>query len=358
MLLDAAQHTGMKKTLALLCGGLSAEDYLSRRSCGLVYSELDHSKFDILVLDWQKDGSVVESKINNPDQLHASHRSILECFTRFRGDVVVNLIHGEKENCGELQGLLDLAGIPYTGNNLCSSVVGMVKCLSKQVFKELGIKTPRDFLFHPAGKNEWLRLLDRFRQESLQFPIILKPVKGGSSLGVHLAHNEAELFDFLETDFNGNAYIFEEFIQGDDYCVGVFATTSSSAPIIFPTARIAHEGEFFDARIKYEDTYRVEFPADIPVELSRAMQDAAVRTHEYIGFNGFSRCDFIVGGNDFYALEVNTHPGMSPFSIVPNMVRQAQLSLGMLFEQMIKEALDGSGEKKAEQWAEEATMVI
>ena len=331
----------MKTTLALLCGGISPEDYLSRRSCQALYDEFDKNKFEIFVLDWQKDGTVVESKINAPGKINTTHKSILHCFISFHGDVVVNLIHGEMENCGEVQGLLELAHIPYTGNGLSSSVVGMIKTLTKRCFREIGIKTPSDFLFQPRRRKDWGRLLTDFRHFALQYPLILKPVKGGSSIGIQLVHNEKALLDFLETKYNGTPYVFEEFIQGDEYSVGIFATYSCPSPIVLPIARINYEGDFFDASIKYDDTYHVEFPTDINPNLVEALQDAALRTHKSIGFSGFSRCDFIVRGDEFFALEVNTHPGMGAHSIIPNMVKHAQLSLGSLFELKIEEALNG-----------------
>jgi D-alanine-D-alanine ligase len=328
----------MKTKLALLCGGISREDYLSRRSCQVLYQVLDTTKFDLYILDWQQDGSVLESTVNSPDLIRTTHPSILHCFANFSGDVVVNLIHGEKENCGEIQGLLELAHIPYTGNGLSASVEGMVKTLTKRCFTEIGVKTPAAFLFRPRRKEDRLKLLGELRSTALHYPLILKPVKGGSSIGIQLVHNETELQEFLAQLGDLTPYLFEEFIEGTEYSVGVFATHSSPKTIVLPIARIDHEGDYFDAQIKFNDTYRVVFPTDIPRIPAEGMRQAAIRIHETIGFSGFSRCDFIVRGDDFFALEVNTHPGMSAYSIVPNMVKQAQLSLGDFFEQMIREA--------------------
>lgn len=329
----------MKTKLALLCGGISSEDYLSRRSCQVMYQELHGAHFDIFILDWQKDGTVVESNINSPDTIKTIHPGILHCFADFSGDVVINLIHGEKENCGEIQGLLELAHIPYTGNGLSASVVGMIKILTKRCFLEIGVKTPAGFLYQPRRKEDRQRLLNEFHHTALSYPLILKPVKGGSSVGIHLVHNEDELFDFIDKKHDRTPYIFEEFIQGTEYSVGIFTTHARHSPIILPTARIDHGGIFFDAQIKYEDTYKVVFPADIPRIPAEGMRQAAFHAHQIIGLSGFSRCDFIVRGDEYFALEVNTHPGMSAYSIVPNMVKQAQLSLGPLFEEMIEEAL-------------------
>lgn len=331
----------MKKKIALLVGGISSEAYLSRRSCEVLLAELDRDKFDIFVLDWQKDGALVESEVNSPDRARVIHRSILDCFARFRGDAVVNLTHGEKENSGQLQGLFELAGIPFTGNDLESSVIGMDKILTKQCFRVLGVSCLPEMFLQPGLAGNPASLLEGVRGCGLRFPLICKPVKGGSSEGIALVRSGEELLAFLATGYGSEPYMLEEFIRGYDYSVGVFALKSGPEPILFPTARIAYTGDFFDAAIKYDDTYRVEFPADIAPELDQSMRRAALRIHESFGFNGFSRTDFIVRGEEYFALEVNTHPGMSSFSIVPNMVKQTEYTLGGLFEKMIEQALQG-----------------
>ncbi len=333
----------MKTTLALLCGGISSEDYLSRRSCRLLQDELDRDRYDIFVLDWQLDGTVLESEVNAPDNHLKTHPSLVHCFTNFHGDIVVNLTHGEKENCGQLQGLLDLAGIPYTGNDLTSSVIGMNKVLTKYCFRMLGIHCPGDFVFYPEGREDWEKtLLTNIKNAALQFPLIVKPVKGGSSEGMHLVRSEKELDTFLASHYDGTPYIFEEFIQGDDYCVGIFTTRRSPAPVILPVAHIRYAGDFFDASIKYGGAYSVDFPGELDHDLAEGMRAAALKTHEFLGFSGFSRCDFIIRENDFFALEVNTHPGMSTYSILPNMIRHSEFALGSLYDEMIEDALHRS----------------
>lgn len=331
----------MKTTLALLCGGISSEAYLSRRSFQQIYKEFDFKKFDIFVLDWQLDGTVIESVINQPSNTKTLHKNIIQCFSSFHGDVVVNLLHSELENSGQIQGLLELAQIPYTGNNIASSVIGMSKILTKRCFRELGINCPDDFLFQPKNNDDIEIQLANLHDAALRYPLIIKPTKGGSSIGIQLVNNEKELLDFFSQNNDLTTYIVEEFIQGEEYCVGLFATHNSSSPIIFPAARINYQGVFFDASIKHNDKYNVDFSSNIKASLSEEMEKAASKAHNYIGFNGFCRYDFIVKDDEIFALEVNTHPGMGQNSILPNMVKHADILLGSLFEEMIEEALNG-----------------
>ena len=120
----------------------------------------------------------------------------------------------------------------------------MNKILTKRCFRNLGINTPPEFLFQPKRQDDWKKLLVDLDNIALQYPLILKPVKGGSSAGIQLARNRDDVTDFLENTYDGTPYFFEEFVQGEEYCVGIFATRSSTSPIVLPLARINHEGEW------------------------------------------------------------------------------------------------------------------
>ncbi len=331
----------MKKILAILCGGLSEEAYLSRRSGELICSELNTGTYELFILDWQQDGTVIESQCNKPTLTARTHKSILHCFADFTGDGVINLLHAETENCGQIQGLLELADIPCTGNGLTPSVIGMDKILTKHCFRDLGIPTPGELHFQTGGKESFEAIITKLESTSLHYPLMAKPVKGGSSIGIHHIPDKDALMQCLGT-LPEVPYFLEQFISGADYGVGVFATHSHPDPVILPIARIDFQGTFFDASIKYDDTYRVTFPTDTSPKLAAAMRKAALEVHQFIGFNGFSRCDFIVRDDDFFGLEVNTHPGMSSYSIIPNMVQHAGLSLGSFFTQMIDDLLNES----------------
>ena len=326
----------MKTTLALLCGGLSTEDYLSRRSCQFLYPQFTADRYDLFILDWQRDGTVVESQVNEPGKIKTVHPDIISCFAEFIGDIVVNLTHGGVENSGQLQGLLDLARIPYTGNGVTASAIGMNKILTKFFFRELRIPCSADFLFCPDQEQDFTHALEKLQESGLNYPLILKPLKGGSSEGICLIRNKTELQKFLDTEYDDTPYVFEEFLQGEDYCVGVFSTRSEKEPFVLPVARIRYDGHFFDAQIKQAGTYTVEFPENIDKTLIDSMCKHALQAHKTIGLQGFSRTDFILRNSEFFAIEINTHPGMSEYSILPKMLQKVNLSIQTFYEKMVE----------------------
>lgn len=337
----------MKKkiTVALLTGGISSEDYLSRRSCTTLCASLAKDRYDFYVLDWKKDGRVYRSKLNRPQEGDRKYRNILSCFGDFTGDVLFNTLHGEQENCGRIQGLLELAKIPYTGNGLCPSVLGMDKEKTKICFQHLDIPTPRSLQLPPVAEVEnWQKLQIYFEEKQFRYPLILKPVKGGSSDGIRLIETETDLraaHDFLTTRERKQPSFIEEFIQGQDLSVGLFQLGPSQPACTFPVARIDYAETFFDKNVKYEKRYTVSFPSDLVQPLVDEMKEAALAIHQCLGLEGFSRTDFILSPMGIYALEVNTHPGMSRSSIMPQMVREGGFTLKFFVERMIEYAMLG-----------------
>ena len=345
------EQENKKITVALLTGGISSEDYLSRRSCTTVYRELDNSRYDLFILDWQKQGRVEQSAINNPEQLTKTHKSIVSCFADFNGDVVFNTLHGELENSGQIQGLLELAKIPITGNGLAASVLGMDKQKCKDCFASLAVPTPRGIqLPQPDVPLTVKELQGLFNKAGMQLPLILKPVSGGSSDGILLIRDESALAASLEQinqDNQQRPFLIEEFHRGRELSVGIFCfpgqINCSQRFTMLPVAEIVYDGDFFDKKVKHEEKYQLSFPADLSEDLLDRLEKTALAIHCYFGLQGFSRTDFILTDNELYTLEVNTHPGMGCSSIIPGMVEQAGLSLGNFYGQMIDYALIETG---------------
>ena len=330
-----------KVVLALLTGGISSEDYLSRRSCDTFCQVLDKERYDFYLLDWKKNGEIVESELNQPTKIARTHRDIISCFTDFRGDVVVNTLHGERENCGQIQGLLELAQIPYTGNRLSPSSIGMDKEKTKLCFQSLGINTPRA-LSLPLSLKKIEAFLELLNQAKLRYPLICKPVRGGSSDGIFLIRDASEVataYELICQKEPSQAYFIEEFVEGSELSVALFNLGSDYPVYTFPVSRIDYNGTFFNKQVKYEEGYQVRFPHYIKPRIEQEMKNAALQIHRYLGLEGFSRTDFILGSNGFFALEVNTHPGMSSSSIVPKMVNEEGHSLTFFLDQMIEHAL-------------------
>ena len=179
--------------IAILCGGISDEDYLSRRSAQVVEKSLEACGYSSQVIDWAKDGTIRRLDTCG-GRLLQQWPSLLACFTEYRPTLVFNALHGEKENAGQLQGFLELVGIPFTGNGIASSVIGMDKVLTKDVFDELSILTPKSCPLGFPGRDSVDNTIHKIRFSQIQYPIMLKLTHGGSSSRLDLIENEGDFF--------------------------------------------------------------------------------------------------------------------------------------------------------------------
>lgn len=323
-------------------GGPSAEDYLSRRSAEVVFNAIRGPRYELIALDWLRDDRVNQFRLNSFTTVGKRHKTLVDCLTRLEVDVIFNATHGEYENAGQLQGLFNILRIPFTGNGLQSSVIGMDKILSKKFFLSLGINTPRYVVFDRLKLQRKETLMgeeDPHLLEALEYPLIVKPAKGGSSVDMAVVRTEQELRDWVARLFdvrNRSVVFAEEFKKGKDFSVGVFGSTSTGDLRVLPAAQILYDAEYFDARTKFEDTYRVSFDHSLPSASTAKLEDTARLIHTGFRFEGFSRTDFIVTEDDVFVLEVNTHPGFSDYSIVTNMLKQAGVSLTEAFDKLIE----------------------
>jgi D-alanine-D-alanine ligase len=319
-------------SVALLTGGPSSEDYLSRRSAEVVHKALHEQGFQTFILDWQKDGSVLRK--NSPEGIITqSWRNIAACFSGLIVDVVFNALHGEMENAGQLQGFFEILDIPITGNGLRSSVIGHDKLLTKDIFRELEVPCPKDIWLGFLHSYSQENALKKIYQSGLDFPLILKATHGGSSESIELVKSKEDLAMTIEQwslkhELQDKGLFLEEYIHGEEYCVGVFGNWQQRDSLkILPVSKVDYKGEIFDKNTKYEDTYKVSCNEYLDKSVSDKMSSYALRIHNYLRFMGFSRMDFRLKGDIAYALEVNTHPGLSPFSIIPHMISCSEISL-------------------------------
>ncbi|MBI9097574.1 MAG: ATP-grasp domain-containing protein [Spirochaetaceae bacterium] len=327
--------------VTILSGGLSSEDYLSRRSCRVVYDSLIDSPFNLEILDWHKNGTV--EKLSEPGGVVLFRwPSLQKCFEQYNGDVVFNCLHGENESAGQIQGFFTILGIPYTGNGLASSVIGMDKMISKDIFRRLEILTPMDFLLGHVYSIIPQDALDDIKMNGLHYPFLIKATHGGSSEGIALIKKAEDFSRVLEewslNDSLKECSIFaEEFIDGEEYCIGIFGHGNQGSLITLPIAKIIFPGKIFGKDTKFNNEYSIETGLKLPEPIVTDMEKAAKDVHRDLHFCGFSRMDFIVDGNSrVYALEVNTHPGMSRHSIITGMIKHSKdFSLKEAFIQMI-----------------------
>ena len=249
-------------------------------------------------------------------------------------DVVFNALHGTPGEDGTVQGMMDLMGLKYTHSGLETSVIAIDKELTKMVLVPHGIRMP-------AGKMVESESL--FGEDPMARPYVLKPVNEGSSVGVAIVTADGNYGSPIGRDVEGPWHHFDEllaepFIKGRELTVAVMGNEALAVTELKPVAG------FYDYDAKYTDGLTVHVcPAEVPDEIAEAMMDMAAKAHRLLGCKGASRSDFRwddeQGVAGIYLLEVNTQPGMTPLSLVPEQAKLKGISYGELVERLIAEAL-------------------
>src|SRR5687768_6367329 len=260
-------------------------------------------------------------------------RNVAQVLAGIRPDVVFNALHGTPGEDGTVQGMLDLMGIPYTHSGVETSVIAIDKELTKLVLVPHGVRMPKG------------RIVDSeslFREDPMPRPYVVKPVNEGSSVGVAIVTPEGNYGSPIGRDVEGPWHHFERllaepFIKGRELTVAVLGDEALGVTELEPTAG------FYDYDAKYTDGLTVHIcPAEIPEDIARSMMDMAAKAHRLLGCKGASRSDFRwddeQGEAGIYLLEVNTQPGMTPLSLVPEQGKLKGLSYGEVVERIIAEA--------------------
>jgi len=265
-------------------------------------------------------------------------RNVGQVLAGARPDVVFNALHGTPGEDGTVQGLLDLMQIPYTHSGLESSVIAIDKELTKMVLVPHGIRMP-------AGKMVESESL--YAADPMPRPYVVKPVNEGSSVGVAIVTDEGNTGNPIGRDVEGPWHHFEKllaepFIKGRELTVAVLNDEALAVTELKPVAG------FYDYDAKYTDGLTVHVcPADVPEAIARAVMDMAAKAHRLLGCKGASRSDFRwddeVGEAGIYLLEINTQPGMTPLSLVPEQAKYRGIGYGELVERLIAEALGVKG---------------
>jgi D-alanine-D-alanine ligase len=275
-------------------------------------------------------------------------RNVAAVLAAIRPDVVFNALHGTPGEDGTVQGMLDLMQIPYTHSGLETSVLAIDKELTKMVLVPHGIRMP---------KGEMVASESLYAGDPMARPYVLKPVNEGSSVGVAIVTDEGNYGNPIGRDVEGPWRHFEHllaepFIKGHELTVAVLGGEALCVTELKPKVG------FYDYDSKYTDGLTEHVcPAQVPDNIAAAMMDMAARAHGLLGCKGASRSDFRwdeeQGEEGIYLLEINTQPGMTPLSLVPEQARQRGIDYGELVERLIAEALaEGTARAKALEGAE------
>ena len=246
-------------------------------------------------------------------------------------DIVFMALHGDVGENGKLQATFDILGIRYTGPNYLGSALAMDKGIAKKIFKMSGVPTPLGTSIKAAQKDCKLEEL------GLELPVVVKPCAGGSSIGVYIVNTEEEYQEAIEKSFQAeDEVVVEPYIKGREFAVGIIDGRA------LPVIEIIPKSGFFDYANKYQAGCTEEIcPAQIPDEVAKTMQQATELAFKSLKLDIYSRADFLLDENgNIYCLEVNTLPGMTATSLLPQEAKAAGIEYGELCELIIQKSLE------------------
>jgi len=311
----------MKKRVALIYGGKSAEREVSLLTGRQVTRALVEKGFSVTALDL--DDNLVTS------------------LKEARPDVVFIALHGKYGEDGCLQGLLDILDLPYVGSGVLASALAMNKAISKKLFRLEGLLCPKDILVSRyALKQPGLQTIIEQITKNFTYPLVVKPNKQGSTIGLTVVRSFQDLENaVIEASKYDDEVLVEEYISGTEITVGVLGDTEPQA---LPVIEIRSVTGLYDYEAKYTPGMSEHIiPAEISKHAYKAAQDAAIKAHRALGCRHISRSDFIVTPEDeVYILEVNTIPGMTQTSLVPDAAKAAGIEFSDLIALLVEFALD------------------
>lgn len=317
-----------KIRIGVLRGGVSSEHEVSLKTGKSVLSNLSeqYAGRDIFI---DKNGQWYMDK--KPVRHEQVFRSV---------DVIFNALHGEYGEDGRLQQILDAHGIPYTGSGAVASALGMNKILAREAFKRAGLNIPRGVEAY-AENGALNEAKKAFRVISP--PWVVKPVSGGSSVGVFVAITLPELISALEKSFSsGQKILIEEMIRGKEATCGIIDGFRNQKHYSLPVVEIVPPKKFgfFNYDAKYGGETEEICPARFDLPLKKEIERLAIVAHNSIGASHYSRSDFIVSKNGVYILEINTLPGLTGESLLPKAMIAVGSSHKELIDHLIKLALE------------------
>ena len=300
----------MKKKVLILSGGISKQRLISLDTGLQVAKELKKNGYKV--------------KISEPDN------NLEKNIKNFKPNVIFNALHGQFGEDGYIQTILEQFNIPYTHSGVIPSSIAMDKEISKKIFIKNKIKTPKFFTFSYDMK---VHNLIKKIEKKLSFPVVVKPLNEGSSVNVYIC-NKKNINKILNGLKNYKKIMIEEFISGREIQVAIMGNTKLGAIELKPKRK------FYDYKAKYNSSAKTEHI--IPVNLSKKklsqIMNMALKAHKVIGCKGVTRSDFKYYQGTFFLLEINTQPGMTKLSLVPEIAEHKGINFLKLIEWILKDA--------------------
>jgi D-alanine-D-alanine ligase len=323
----------MKKNIAIIMGGYSSEYKISLKSGNVVYNTLDKEKYNAYRIHIFKEKWVFVNAMDEEFSVDKNDFSVLVNETKISFDCVFNAIHGSPGEDGYMQGYFELLNIPQTSCSMYQAALTFNKRDLLATLKPHGIKTAESY---------YLNLGDIINEDAIVakvgLPCFVKANKAGSSFGISKVYKKEDLKAAIDNSFNeDDEIIIEQYLDGVEVSVGVISYKGKIK--VLPITEIVSENDFFDYQAKYEGKSQEITPARISEDYEQKTRKLAKQIYEVLGIKGFSRSEFIFKNNEPYLLEVNTVPGLTNESILPQQAAEAGISMEALFDNAIEEAL-------------------
>lgn len=325
----------MKPNIAFVTGGYSTEAVISYKSAVTIEKNLDTDKYQVYKIDITPEGWFYENGSGKKALVDQNDFSISINGSKVSFDAVLIGIHGTPGEDGKLQGYFDMVGLPYTSCDAATSALTFNKRYTVAVASFAGINVARSV---HVFKDRPVNAADILRQ--LNLPVFVKPNNGGSSIGMSKVNEDNALPVALDKAFREDTQVLvEEFISGREFTVGVFKSLDKI--IVLPITEVKTKKEFFDYEAKYQGMSEEITPAQIDEATADAIRDAARKVYELFNCRGVVRIDFIYNEEKKapYMLEINTIPGQSEASIVPQQVKAMGWTLKEFYSALIEDAL-------------------
>lgn len=323
----------MQKNIAIVMGGYSSETEISLKSGDVVYNSLDANKYALYKVYIFKDRWFVkldtqEYKIDKDDF------SFVKKDIKVNFDCVFNAIHGNPGENGALVAYFDLLGIKHTSAPFYQMSLTFNKRDTLSVIKEYGIQTANSYYMHQRDKINTVKII-----EKVGLPCFVKPNRSGSSFGISKVYKEENLEDaILKACKEDEEILIESFLDGKEVSVGVIEYQGKIE--VLPITEIVSENDFFDYEAKYKGKSKEITPARISEVEKKKVINTARKVYRVLNMSGFSRSEFILVNGEPYFLEINTVPGMTEESLLPQQAKEASISLTDLFDNAIQMALN------------------
>lgn len=327
----------MKRKIAIICGGDSSEHDVSLRSGAGIYSFMDKDRYDVYIVDIKSGDWHVNLPDGTPSPIDKNDFSFMENGIKHNFDYAYITIHGAPGENGVLQGYLDLIGMPYSTSGVLVEALTFDKFVLNNYLRGFGVSVAESVLVRRGDED---KLTEESLRETIGFPCFVKPAADGSSYGVSKVKEYSQLADALKLAFEeSDTVMIEGYLDGTEISQGVYKTKTKS--VVLPATEVVTDNEFFDYDAKYNGQVEEITPARLAPDTADRVAKITSAIYDILHANGIIRIDYIIsktadGKDKINMLEINTTPGMTATSFIPQQVRAAGLDIKDVLTEVIE----------------------